>query len=199
MCLFVNAHCYPARGGTVCQAAVAVRIRLTAANPTKFNTPAVAERKITASEAVFRPKDATDYLVTLQSRTQVRSRKHEAVVKAFGEHARAVGWAPATNVHPRDLVLRKPGRELLCEVKVVGPNAEHAIREAIGQLITYRHFLYPGTKPEASVAVFSSSVGPAFVDLLESIGIASVWAADGDWLASASASTLGLNSIDGDG
>lgn len=176
-------------------AAVDARQRLTAANPTKFYTPAVsAPAEPDASADLFRPKNASDYVAHVGAQTQVRSRRHEAVVKAFGEHAATVGWVPATNVHPRDLVVRKGTAEVLCEVKVVKANAESAVREAVGQLITYRHFLYsPSHLPAALMAVFSDPVGDAFVELLESIGIGAVWSCGGaQWAGSSTAVALGL-------
>jgi hypothetical protein len=46
----------------------------------------------------------------------------------------ANGGAPATNVHPRDLIVDHLEVHWLVEAKTVGPNAETAVREAIGQL-----------------------------------------------------------------
>lgn len=176
-------------------AAVEARQRLTAADPARFYTPAMANPPKPGSEAeLFRPKDASEYVAQIVAHTQVRSRRHEAVVKAFGHHALSMGWKPATNVHPRDLVLRRTGDELLCEVKVVKANAEIAVREAIGQLFTYRHLLYTASQPPAGLlAVFSDPVGEAFVDLLEQLGLASVWSEGGDsWQGSTSAVAWGL-------
>ncbi len=174
------------------EATVEVRTRLTAQNPSLYNTPAIASPS-PGPASIFRPKDASDYTATVTAHTQHRTRKHEAVVRAYGEHARDAGWTPATNVHPRDLVLRKGQTEVLCEVKVVGPNAEHAVREAIGQLFTYRYF-YPTAQPSPLLAVFSKPVGDAFVDLLEAIGISSVWAEGGDqWGGSQTAKSQGLS------
>jgi hypothetical protein len=88
------------------------------------------------------------------------------------------GWTPATNVHPRDLTLRRSGEEkVLVEAETVGPNAEFAVREAIGQLFTYRHPLYRGRQKDdpTLLAVFSEPIGDAFVELLTGLGIAAAW------------------------
>jgi hypothetical protein len=177
-------------------AAVDAKWRLTAADPATFVMPAASDPGGPGSSSeLFRPKDASDYVALIAAHSQVRSRRHEAVVKDFGEYVKARGWTPATNVHPRDLTLRRGSDELLCEIKVVKANATGAVREAIGQLFTYRHFLYPDAAPAGMVAVFSDAVGDAFVDLLEGLGIVSVWPLDGDWCGSPQA--IGLDLVDG--
>ncbi|GAA4727504.1 hypothetical protein GCM10023328_02170 [Modestobacter marinus] len=72
---------------------------------------------------------------------QKRSRKHEALIKAFGEPVRQAGGVLATNVHPRDMTLDAAYEHWLVEAKTVGTKAELAVREAIGQVYAYRHFV----------------------------------------------------------
>ncbi len=176
-------------------ATVDAKKRLTAEDPGSFPTPATdtPSPKGESSE-LFRPKDASDYVATIAAHTQVRTRRHEAVVRAFGTHVKGHGWTPVTTVHPRDLVLRRDGAgELLCEVKVVKANATGAVREVIGQLFTYRAFLYAHDAPPAGlVAVFSEHVGDAFVTLLSSLGIMSVWPVGGAWFGSVEAQAAQL-------
>lgn len=175
-------------------AAVEARRGLTAADPVRFSTPAVGvPPKPSSSAELFRPKSDSDYVAQIAAHTQTRERRHEAVVKAFGEFVVSQGWTPITTVHPRDLVLRRATSEVLCEVKVVKANAQDAVREAIGQLFTYRHFLYSSSPPSALVAVFSEPIGDAFVHLLEELGIASVWALPGGiWAGSPTAESFEL-------
>jgi hypothetical protein len=92
-----------------------------------------------------------------------------------------------TNVHPRDLVLRKQGQEVLVEAKVVGNNSEFAVREAIGQLFAYRYFLYSMQERSGPtmLALFSEPVGDAFVDLLTQLTISAAWFDNGEWHGSA--------------
>jgi hypothetical protein len=54
----------------------------------------------------FKPKDSSDYLARVAAATQRRGRRHEALVRAFGETVVDSGRAAATNVHPRDLIVR---------------------------------------------------------------------------------------------
>lgn len=177
-------------------AAVAARAGLTAADPGRFVTPAYVAPSPEADPGagVFLPKDASDYRAQISAQTQVRSRRHEAVVASFGTHARAKGWAPRTDVHPRDLTLTRAQNEhVLCEVKVVKGNAQGAVREALGQLFTYRYFLYEATSQPLLMAVFSDPIGDAFVQLLDDLNIACVWSeGENQWRGSLKSAQLGL-------
>ena len=148
--------------------------------------PSRPEPDTDAKPSVFRPKDASDYVANVPQRQQRRTRKHEDLVRRFGEHARAQRWKPATNVHPRDLVLKKTSLEVMVEAKTVGNNAEFAVRDAIGQLLAYRQFVYRSRDASDPVllALFSEPVGTAFVELLTSLGIAAAWFDAGSWKGS---------------
>ena len=91
----------------------------------------------------FKPKDAADYVANIPAPAERRGRHHEALIKEFGDAVRATGRTAFTDVHPRtDLVVVDRPLEWLVEAKTVGLNAEPAVRDAIGQLFTYRHFCY---------------------------------------------------------
>ncbi len=142
--------------------------------------------------ANFKPKSNTDYLAHLEGRALVKHRTHEALIGDFGLWVSARGFVPRTTVHPRDLVLRRGSKEWLVEAKVVyRGNATHAVREAIGQLLTYSYFLYDAGKP-GLVALFNEPVGDAYVGFLDSIGVLAVWRGDSDWHGSAEARSDGL-------
>jgi hypothetical protein len=89
-------------------------------------------------------------------------------------------------VHPRDLVLTGPGGEILVEAKTVRANAELAVREAIGQLFSYRHFWYRHKQQQDPrlLALFSEPIGDAFVALLGDLEISAVWFERGSWRGS---------------
>jgi hypothetical protein len=155
---------------------------------------------------VFRPKSADDYLATVAGQQQRRSRRHEALIAAFGVAVKTAGLIPATNVHPRDLVITGQNGEWLVEAKVVGRNAELAVREAIGQLFSYRHFYYRkhGVEDPHLLALFTDDVGDGLLELLESLDIAVVWRTAEGWQLSRIARTrspfrpgllLGLTSL----
>lgn len=139
---------------------------------------------------IFRPKSAADYLVTLAARSQTRTRQHEALIEAFGSAVQAAGGVAATNVHPRDLTIDRDGTHWLVEAKSVGPNAELAVREAIGQLLSYRYFCYPPDTGPRLLALFNAPFGEAFGALLGSLGIEHVCRAGGTWTGSAGGLSL---------
>ena len=90
----------------------------------------------------FNPKNDRPYLVAIQATQQVRTRLHERIVRLTGEWLQSQG-AEVTTPHPRDLLVSGPISAIL-EVKTTGArNPLFAIREAVGQLIEYRHFLGP--------------------------------------------------------
>ncbi len=141
----------------------------------------------------FKPKSDIAYVAAVKADIQLRERSHERLVREYGLAVRARGFIAATNVHPRDLTLRKGGRQWLVEVKVVYQgNATEAVRAAVGQLLQYRYFLYAPTDSVGLLAVFSESIGPAYVDFLESLDIRSVWPAGDAWDGSPTARNEGL-------
>lgn len=143
----------------------------------------------------FKPKDASDYEAHLVGRTLTKRRHHEALIEEFGLYVQARGFSANTNVHPRDLTVKAGGVEWLVEAKAVySGNATQAVREATGQLLTYRHFLYVAKqKPNPHlVGLFTESIGDGYVEFLESIGIGSVWRTQSDWEGSPLAKGWGL-------
>lgn len=140
--------------------------------------------------ARFQPKDDSDYLAHIAAHTQRKQRRHERLIREFGEYAQERGLAPNTNVHPRDLTLALPDAECLVEAKVVRSTTT-AVREAVGQLLEYRHFLYKDCPPPRLLALFTDDI-QVYVPYLESLGIASVWKTPDGWAGSPSACAWGL-------
>jgi hypothetical protein len=170
---------------------IEVRDRVLVEQPGRLHLPtrtsAAAARSDVRRPPVFRPKDASDYVANISQHQQRRTRKHEELVLRFGKHARERGWTGATNVHPRDLVLSKASQEVLVEAKTVPNNAELAVREAIGQLFAYRHFIYRarGQSDPILLALFAEPVGDAFATLLTDLGITTGWFSDRTWRGTA--------------
>jgi hypothetical protein len=144
----------------------------------------------------FKPTDGSDYLVNVTEREEWRTRKHVPLLDEFMRHLVGFGYTVSNQgVHPRDLIATKDGQHWLIEVKVVRRgNGQQATREAVAQLLEYRRFCYRPTEHSQlhMLAVFSESVGSAFVEHLESLGIASVWAHGRQWCGSRSAELAGL-------
>ncbi|MFD5767035.1 MrcB family domain-containing protein [Streptomyces sp. NPDC127049] len=138
--------------------------------------------------ADFHPKDSGDYTAQIKARQQVKQRSHERLIDDFGRYAAKRGFVPMTaRKHPKDLVLERQedsegeGREWLVEAKVVrNGNPTVAVREALGQLYEYRHFLYQGKPEPFLVALFSEEIG-AYAEYLERQDIASIWRSGEGW------------------
>lgn len=128
---------------------------------------------------------------------QERRPRHEALLNNFAKQAKAAGLVPANNAHPCDLTVTSGGGHWLVEVKTVGANAEHVVRDAIGQLFSYRHFCYRknGRADPYLVALFSEPVGDALVDLAISLDIEVIWWHGDGWSGRASAGNLSLLTV----
>lgn len=165
------------------QDAIVVKRALLQSEPGTVSSSSV-ERTSAGSDPLrhFAPKDDHEYVVHLVGQSLVKSRRHETLVRDYGSLAVGHGFSAATNVHPRDLTLVKAAAEWLIEAKVVySGNATNAVRETIGQLLQYRHFLYPADSNVRMVALFTEPVGDAYVALLNSIGIQAVWKSPNGW------------------
>jgi len=164
---------------------VALKDELAANRRIRTSSRSGTQQVVPPSPAIeFRPKDASDYLANVNAATQRRTRKHEALIREFGDAVRGTGRAAATNVHPRDLVVHdSSGAEWLVEAKTVGLSAAPATRAAIGQLLDYRHVYYREqgkTDPEL-LALFNAPIGGAFEALLASLGIEVIYRDGAQW------------------
>ncbi|WP_243706038.1 MrcB family domain-containing protein [Micromonospora sp. KC721] len=167
-------------------ACVAIKREVLATEPGLIETTAESEKskpKFKPKPPAFRPKTPADYRARMKAYLQERKPRHEALLNDFAAQAKSLGLIPANNAHPCDLTVEGQGKHWLVEVKTVGVNAEHAVRDAIGQLFSYRHFCYrENGRPDPSlVALFSEPVGDALVDLLMSLGIEAIWRDGAQW------------------
>ncbi|WP_410814341.1 MrcB family domain-containing protein [Micromonospora sp. 067-2] len=140
----------------------------------------------------FKPKDDVDYLAQVAALSLVKTRKHETLVREYGQRLITLGFQPATNVHPRDMLAVKDDSTWLIEAKMVRRgNGIGAAREALGQLVAYK-FLHHRNESIQTLAVFSEDVGALSVGLLEAYGIAAVWRDGLIWAGSSRAQMNGL-------
>ncbi|AXG78041.1 MrcB family domain-containing protein [Streptomyces paludis] len=158
----------------------------------------------TASEdplSGFHPKDSSDYFAKIAARQQVKKRSHEKLINSFGVYVVERGFTPTTHLmHPKDLVLhraeerRSADEEWLVEAKVVRRgNPTEAVRQAVGQLFEYSHFLYEERRrPEPHlVGLFTEDIG-GYSSYLEKHGIASIWQKGDEWEGSPLAGEWGM-------
>ncbi|MDX3849151.1 MrcB family domain-containing protein [Streptomyces sp. AK02-01A] len=151
--------------------------------------------------AGFHPKDSSDYIANIIARQQVKKRHHEALIEDFGLYVVTRGYIPTTRLtHPKDLVLHRQdnesgnGDEWLVEAKVVrAGNPTEAVRQAVGQLYEYSHFLYHERKRRDPhlIGLFSENVG-VYSGYLERRGIASIWYSGDGWDGSPMAADWGM-------
>lgn len=165
---------------------VEIKREILAATPGLVKTAAGSEktkRVFAQRPPAFRPRTSDEYRAHVPAQFQNKSRRHEGLLNLFFDYVNEAGLVAANNVHPCDLTVENSTNHWLVEAKTVGANAEHAVREAIGQLFAYRHFCYRELKRSdpALVALFSESIGDAFASLLTSLGIEAVWREDGEW------------------
>lgn len=99
--------------------------------------------------AAFHPKPETPYLALVHGGLQERTRNHERLVRLAGTWLQNRG-ASVVTPHPVDLRVESP-LTVLVEAKVIGNRPTvFAVRDAIGQLLTYRHYFGP---PSADMAI----------------------------------------------
>jgi hypothetical protein len=143
--------------------------------------------------AIFKPQSSEDYVQYFRERTQIKSRRHENVVKEYGEFLLAHGHIPRTDVHPRDMTAERDGRTWLIEVKVVyNGNGVDATCEAFAQLFMYSDTFHAHDPDVLKLAVFSEPVGGWNVEFLQRYGDAPVWRHGDRWVGLSSAVAAGL-------
>lgn len=165
------------------QDAIAAKRHLLQSSPGTIATSSVQQFSSNEDPLLnFQPKDDADYVARIRGRTMVKTRRHETLVRQFGEWAQTQGFKCSTTEHPIDLMLRRDGQAWLVEVEIVRQgSATSAVREAVGQLLEYRHFLFLSPPVPSLVALFSEPIGGAFSSYLASLGIIPAWKDGEHW------------------
>lgn len=115
----------------------------------------------------FAPKSEEEYVANIAASRQVKTRHHERLVRLAGEQLRALGAAVSTP-HPIDLLVTAP-HQVVFEAKAVGSRDPLlCVREAIGQLLVYRHFVLKDGKCPACI-LLNKPPGPAVVEFVEGV------------------------------
>jgi hypothetical protein len=178
------------------QSAIEAKQRLLLTEPGVIETSSSTKTNQVPNPLIgFKPKNSDDYRTTLVGRVLVKSRRHELLVKNFGEACQRKGFETFTP-HPVDLVLQLLSKTILVEAKVVYKgDATSAVRGAVGQLFDYRYHLYPEPTPTYLVALFSESVGDDFIEFLASLSIGAVWWTHDGWQCSPLAIEWGIDAL----
>jgi hypothetical protein len=122
---------------------------------------------------MFKPKSEEDYVAIIKAGVQRKTRTHERIVRLAGEYLRGRG-ADVTTPHPIDLMMVKPV-QVIFEAKPVGRfGALFAIRQAVGQIFEYRHFL--GPRDAKPCILLDQEPNPKLVDYVETgLGLLLAW------------------------
>jgi hypothetical protein len=125
----------------------------------------------------FAPKSDAEYVAMVRAGQQRRTRRHERLVRQTGEYLARNGGKVATSLHPIDLYLGAP-HDIIFEAKIVGERGPvFAVREAVGQLFEYSHFL--NRRDAALCILLDEAPGDALVTYIESrLGMLVAWFAD---------------------
>jgi hypothetical protein len=139
----------------------------------------------------FKPKSSEEYRAQVIGRTIVKTRDHESLVNDFAAFATSQGFT-VRSPHPRDLTLHRASKEWLVEAKIVRPNVPTACRDALGQLNDYRYFLHAKDADVRLLALFDTDIGDAYLQFMNTMGIAVIWRSGDGWSGCPIASTSGL-------
>lgn len=171
------------------QEAIRAKRDLALTEPGSITTPTpIAVR----DERTYEFEPGTDIQTTVAGRTVERRPRHEGGLRRYGEWLIGRGVDVATNVHPRDFVIRGDV-EWIGEYKVIyGVDETRATREAHSQLKEYRYFGYPADPAVPLLAVFSGAVSPRRIAWLNSEGIAVAYWTGAKWAGCPIARAAGL-------
>ena len=129
----------------------------------------------------FAPKGHSDVVRHIMERTLTTSRKHELLVKKFGQYLQGLGYEVATNVHPRDMTANRDDIHWLIEAKTISSNYVEAVRDALGQLKFYRYFLHSSDMNVRCLALFNQPISRSLMEFLSHEDIAVVYHRAGQW------------------
>lgn len=174
------------------QLATRAKQQLLLTRPGVISTPSPSLPEDESDLPGFKPKSDADYVAKITGGAFSRTRRHERLVKEYGTWLHEHDFAVSTP-HPRDLVASRGDKEHLIEVKVIrGGRVQEEVRAAMAQLYTYRYFLYAGSSDPRLVALFSESIGSAFVSFLDTYDVIAVWKEGTRWMGSPAGCGIGL-------
>lgn len=138
--------------------------------------------KADISSGFFEPRTTSEYVAHFTKMTYQVSPLHEALLTEFAKFAESKSWEPKNKkIGARDLVLvGTSGEEILVEAKTVGQSQEIVVRQAIGQLFSYRYVYYQG-EDIPLVALFNRPISELWQGLLTSLNIDFIYSHESKW------------------
>ena len=154
--------------------------RITLSRDIKENSSSV--KTLSQVQGYFEPRTREEYVASFTNNTYTVSPLHEALINDFAQYVRARNWEPINKkIQNRDLILQdKSGYEILIEAKSVGKSQEVVVRQAIGQLFSYR-YVYYGGRDIPLVALFNREINEIWQGLLTSLNIYFVYSKNSEW------------------
>jgi hypothetical protein len=145
-------------------------------------TVSIKSTKTDISSGFFEPRTTSEYVAHFTKMTYQVSPLHEALLTEFAKYAESKSWAPVNKkIGARDLVLvGNAGTEVLVEAKTVGQSQELVVRQAIGQLFSYRYVYYDG-RDIPLVALFNRPIAELWQGLLTSLNIDFIYSHESRW------------------
>jgi len=130
----------------------------------------------------FEPRNSSEYVAHFTKMSYQVSPLHEALLTEFAKFAESKSCNPINKkIGARDLVLvTSSGGEILVEAKTVGQSQEMVVRQAIGQLFSYRYVYYEG-RDIPLVALFNRPISELWQGLLTSLEIDFIFSFEGRW------------------
>jgi hypothetical protein len=134
------------------------------------------------SAGFFEPRTTSEYVARFTKMSYQVSPLHEALLTEFARFAESKSWEPKNKkIGARDLVLvGKTGTEVLVEAKTVGQSQEMVVRQAIGQLFSYRYVYYEG-RDIPLLALFNRPIAELWQGLLTSLNIDFIYNQESKW------------------
>jgi len=154
--------------------------RITVSKDPKVLTQKTTKNDI--STGFFEPRNTSEYVAHFTKMTYQVSPLHEALLTEFAKYAESKAWEPKNKkIGARDLVLvNASGTEILVEAKTVGQSQELVVRQAIGQLFSYRYVYYESADIPL-VALFNRPIAPLWQGLLTSLSIDFIYSHESKW------------------
>ena len=154
--------------------------RITVSKDSKAVNMKVTKGDITTG--FFEPRTTSEYVAHFTKMTYQVSPLHEKLITEFAKYAESKLWEPKNKkIGARDLVLvGSSGTEILVEAKTVGASQELVVRQAIGQLFSYRYVYYE-SKDLPLIALFNRPIAELWQGLLTSLNIDFIYSHEGKW------------------
>jgi hypothetical protein len=143
------------------QEAVDVKQQLAVTSALTATAAVAAQRESARTDPLsyFHPRDDSEYVARVVACEFAKSRRHETLLREYGEWIQTRHFEASTAEHPKDLVLRRDGAEWLMEGKVLyrGTRRTPSVRQSDSCSSTDTSFADPSLCRDPSLCLQSRS------------------------------------------